>query len=769
MRRALPLLAAVAVATTGVLLSHPASSAPPPAVTFGVPRLADPIHVYGEPDIAVAPSGSVHVSGPQGTGVQRSIWNVSVDGGDSYRIVDDMRFNDGAAVNCDEVACPSKSTLGPGGGDTEIYVSKDGRVFYNDLWALACFTAGTTTDDGKTVDSNPNGCSQDGFANADRQWMAAFDPSPSDKTISPYTGPTPLLYMSYNGPRVDMSTDGVDYSRTAGTFKGIQDANVIVDQHTGDFLTVTGSNSELDLAIGEPDADGKLTFRYNTAADDLPHSPGVLFPVLAQDTARNVYIVWTESVTYQVFYVSASAADGWTKWTKPRQISRPPTTRNVFSWATAGGPGMLDVAWYGTTDDIVRPDDQKNQVWNLWFAQVDHANTAAPHSVQVQASPHPMHYNDICLAGTGCIASVGNRNLADFFKIVLGNDGRARIVYADTSNRLMEGANTGDGADHAGGPVDTVITQATGLDAWTGKPLVPLDSATPVGGTDDPAGDALWQPLGGTEVGGADITNVAMTHDGDNLVIKVGIREGRLSDAAVAAGAPFAQLVVRWQVKGTPEGGDPIYYAEVEEPAGAPVATAAAGAARTVDLCSVSACKPNYVVYPGPGEGTNVTATYGDQAYTITVPLSAIGSPDDATLFEEVETHVAAEPKTAAVPDTKLNAFPDEVPTVMDATRTFNYRLGASGVAHPVAKVAAIQRAGCSVAGSTGGTSAGNDGHLPSCLAATPAKGSGGSGSSGGSKSGDKLATTGLSPVLPVTAVVLTGLVAVVVRRRRAA
>jgi hypothetical protein len=715
----------------------------------------------------------VHVSGPQGTGVQRSIWNLSVDGGDSYRIVDGVRFNDGSPVDCNNPGCPSKATAGPGGGDTEIYITKNGRVFYNDLWALACFSAGTTADEGKTVDSNADGCSQDGLANADRQWMAAFDPAPSDHTVSPYTGPKPLLYMSYNGPQVDMTTDGLDYSKSAGQFKQITDANVIVDQHTGDFLTITGAGNALQLAIGTPDETGKLTFDYNDIAD-TDNPPGVLFPVIAQDTDRNLYAVWTESGSYQVFYSWASAADGWKKWSKVVKVSKPPTTRNVFSWATAGGPGMLDVAWYGTTDDIQSPDDKKDQVWNLWFAQVDHANTTAPHVTQVKASPHAMHYSDICLAGTGCIASVGNRNLADFFKIVLDNAGRARIVYADTSNRLMEGANAGDNVDHAGGPVDTVITQSTGLNAWTGKPLTPLESTNPVGGVTDPINDALWQPLGGTGVGGADITHVDMTHDGSNLVIKVGLREGRLSDAATAVQAPFAQLVLRWQVKGTPTTGDPIYYAEVEEPAGAATATAAAGAARTVDLCSVSACKPNYVVYPGPGEGTNVTATFADQTYTITVPLSAIGNPDATTLMEEVEAHVAAEPKTAAVPDNKLNAFPDEVPTVIDATRTWNYRLGASGVALPVPKVAAVQRAGCSIAGSTGGTAAGNDGSLAACNAVLGTKETGGGGSSGGSGGGSgggtpPLASTGLAPVIPVAGLVLAGIVAVFLRRRRAA
>jgi hypothetical protein len=780
MRRVLPALALAAVATGAVIVT-PAASVPPPPVTFGVPRIADPIHVYGEPDIAVGPTGSVHVSGPQGTGVQRSVWNLSADGGDTFRVVDDVRFNDGAAYSCDVTFCPSKSTLGPGGGDTEIYVTRDNQAFYNDLWALTCFAAATTKDEGKTVASRADGCSQDGLANADRQWMAAYDPAPSDRTVSPYQGPTPVVYMAYNGPQVDMTTDGLDYTTSAGQYKGNTGANWIVDQHTGDVMTVTHTGRILQLAIGEPDEAGKLTFDYNEATDERPNSPGLLFPTISQDTDRNVYIVWTEDTSYQVFYTWASASDGWTKWAPVRQISKPPARVNVFSWSTSGGPGMLDVAWYGTPDEVASPDDQEHQTWFLYFAQVDHANTTKPHMVQVQASPHPMHYDDICLAGTGCVASVGNRNLADFFKIVLDNDGRARIVYADTSNRLME-VETEEGADHAGAPVDTVVTQSTGLDAWTGKPLAPLESTDPVGGVTDPAGDALWQPLGGEPMGAADITQATLSKDGDNLVVKVALKEGRLSDVAAAATAAAAQLVVRWQVAGTPTEGDPIYYAQVEELTGSPTPEFTAGPARTVDLCSVSACKPNYVVYPStPDPTSGVTGEFADQTYTITVPLSLVGDPSDDTVLEEVSVHVAAEPVSSNAPPTKVEKFVDEVPVVVDATRTWNYTLGATGLGAPMPVFPAVQRDGCSVGGSTGGTAAGNDGSLGACNVAgprRPGKGSGSGGGSGGGNGGgsgrgeaggDDLATTGLDPVLPAGALLATAAFLTVRRRRRRA
>ena len=45
-----------------------------PPIAFEVPSVVDPIHTNGEPDVAVDPFGRVFVSGPTGTGTQRSTW-----------------------------------------------------------------------------------------------------------------------------------------------------------------------------------------------------------------------------------------------------------------------------------------------------------------------------------------------------------------------------------------------------------------------------------------------------------------------------------------------------------------------------------------------------------------------------------------------------------------------------------------------------------------------------------------------------------------------
>src|SRR5213078_4157888 len=205
----------------------------------------------------------------------------------------------------------------------------------------------------------------------------------------------------------------------------------------------------------------------------------LLFPVLTQDSARNLYAVWAvgdssdvdctnpgTSQCFHVYYSYASAADGWTAWSAPKQVDQAPSQTGVFPWAQGGGPGILDVVWYGT-DQRINPSDQKNQAWDVYFQQITQANTAKPDLHQVKATPHPMHYNDICLLGTGCITATGNRNLADFFQVNIDADGRARIVYDDTSNGLIQSTfaplpGFNGVVDHSGAPLVTVATQSTG-------------------------------------------------------------------------------------------------------------------------------------------------------------------------------------------------------------------------------------------------------------------------------------------------------------------
>jgi hypothetical protein len=748
-RRSAVLFAASVCAALAAAAALPAAAGSSGAAPgFGVPRIVDPIHVYGEPDIAQNPkTGAIHASGPQGTGTQRSIWNVSVDDGDSYRIVQNVPLDAYPSG-----IIPTKSLIAPGGGDTEVEIAHNGRAFFNDLYDLACFAAITTTDDGATTSTaNPDGCSDPG---ADRQWIALYDPA-GQKSISAYKGPTPLAYMEYTGQVngndvVSSSTDGTDYSHHAGDFAN--DSNhtpnhtpIIVDQYTGDVLgmtTATSKGNDLALVTGKPDANGDLTFTSTDVAKNLAGDPQTLFPVLTEDTARTLYAVWVDHTTYRVWYTYSKvdpSGTSWTHWSAPKVLSRAPANVNVFPWAAAGGPGILDVAWYGTSKTMAQlgsagPSARVDQRWDLYFSQLTSADGSSPNVQQLQAAPHAMHYNDICLLGTLCISGAGNRNQADFFKLIIGKDGRARIVYTDSSNRLSQTVNNDTAADHQGAALDTVVTQERGVNAWTGAPLTARESTAPRSSITDPSGDALFKPLGGTNVPSADITGLKLTRDGSNLVIKVTTAKGTLADAAQAAATPFAELTVRWQM------GDTLYHAGVEEDAVTGTPRFYAGQTKSTDLCSVSGCKPNYLTYdaaPAPNAQQidgSVSGT-GPTTYTLNVPLAAIGNPSKSRVLEEVMGFVTVSPQTVSKPLDNVTAFADIVPLQIEGTKTFNFAGTAAGAT--------------SGSGSSGGNGS-----------------NGGNGSSNGGTG--SLAATGLATAIPVGAVVLLLSGLALLRRSRA-
>jgi hypothetical protein len=209
-----------------------------------------------------------------------------------------------------------------------------------------------------------------------------------------------------------------------------------------------------------------------------------------------------------------------------------------------------------------------------------------------------------------------------------------------------------------------------------------METTAPVPGVTDPAGDARFKPLGGTNVPSADIKDLHMSVANGNLVISATTAGGLLSDAAVAAAVPFAELVVRWQSD------DTLYHAAVEMPAGAPAAGAVffAGTTKSVDLCSVSGCKPNYLVYNAPPQdgtakinGTVNTSVPGQTTYTFTVPLSV--TPTRSGLFEEAMGFVTVSPVSYAKPQDNALAFADEVPLQIEGTKTFNFAEGAQAPA----------------------------------------------------------------------------------------
>ncbi|HKN56999.1 MAG TPA: hypothetical protein VJX66_31210, partial [Amycolatopsis sp.] len=552
-----------------------ASAASSSGIGFQVPTVVDPIHTNGEPDVAIDVQGRVFVSGPTGTGTQRSTWFGSVDGGQTFRVMAQKT--------------PPNPVIGipapaPGGGDTDINFDRSGKQYFTDLYALTCLRVAVTgpTNSGAAdqEDIYPGGCA--GIPGADRQWLAVYDPPPGTPNQSAYKaagGQTPLIYLEFNnvvgpgpngGAQWNKSTDGLafvngtgDEVPATGSIGAVYspfgpDGYPAIDQVTGKVFQAAGCRMSngctangIFLNIGTPDATGTLHFLDATGtgqdltklikiADTPTGSPDTLFSVLSIDSARNLILVWCISSNTpsqrQVFVSAASAASGWTSWTTPVQVSDGSTGTgdavNVFPWIKAGGPGRADAVWYGQ-DKNVDPSSQSGQAWNVFMSQVVFpTNTAggvtgaAPTKTLVKVTPHPMHYNDICLMGTGCIESQGNRNLADFFVITIDATGAAEIVYDDTSNGLIQTAGglvTPPGfVDHPGAGVITIARQSSGLGLFGTAVTGP--SNAPVGGLTDTSGDALFPVIGGNVQRGMDILGSSMQLSADGGTLNVTTR-----------------------------------------------------------------------------------------------------------------------------------------------------------------------------------------------------------------------------------------------------
>src|SRR5206468_3005571 len=106
--------------------------------------------------------------------------------------------------------------------------------------------------------------------------------------------------------------------------------------------------------------------------------------------------------------------------------------------------------------------------------------------------------------------------------------------------------------------------------------------------------------IGGTNVPGMDVISSSFQLSLNGQTLRVTLKVADLAHPDMTAGAVPGTLdldyVTRWQM------GNTIYYAAMQNTA-ANQPSFYAGAAQSVDLCSVSACFPHIITYPEAGLG----------------------------------------------------------------------------------------------------------------------------------------------------------------------
>jgi hypothetical protein len=369
-----------------------------------------------EPRIVHDVLGNYYVAAIQGVPGGIDVWKSSNGGGNFSYLGQPDGVQIGATLGADGV--------GLGGGDEDIAVSPSGIVYASSLW-LGSATQSTSFNGGTTWVSNP--FSSD-LPLVDRQWIAPHGNKElylTTKQLGADLNGTVTLYVAKsfdNGvtwPQVTPVT-----TPEVGVQPGDQ-GNITVDQNNGNVYTVFIDSHDNIVWLARSSDGGKTWMLKQVFSAPAGTNLANIFPTVAVDSASNVFVVFCNGTNV---FLTASKDQG-ASWTAPVRVNNGAASKTAMGpWVTAGGPGRVNIAFWGTSNSDANSTTAQWQVFN---AQSRNATDAIPTITQVAATPI-MHVGPICNQGLNCAS--GTRNLAEYFAPDIGLNGEALIVYPDDKN-----------------------------------------------------------------------------------------------------------------------------------------------------------------------------------------------------------------------------------------------------------------------------------------------------------------------------------------------
>ncbi len=642
------------------------------SVTFTPATVVDPILFGGEPGLKLDPTkdGRSFVDWPVSSRQNIGVLYRSTDGGLTYT----KRYQDPA----DLVATGGPACIGRqvpfcaagGGGDTEVNINPTNGILYmGSQEVLVNQAVGTSFDHGDTFPLlSTDALVGKTATGVDRQWLASRKG-------------TKDVYLAYHVPIVG---EYINHSSNAGA-TGSWDTPPVpqipnVTQSGSFVLDNSGGVHDGAMYVGYLSSGFKVGVSTDGAKTFAVHAvPGSgharNFTVLQIDSKGNLYATWVDDNTQKTM-LSTSKADAGanrkspgSQWSEPVVVSSSALNVTIFSNLAAGDPGRIGIGYYGTSAKAKTPDDvQKGKGgWTPYVAtsfnalcQWDKHPCAAPLFHESPIAHHLNQDDNICTAGTACLATGGNRNLLDYFSLSLDKQGHLAAVWTDTTNGIGMG-------------FVKVARQATGPSLYAGKPAASLRPR--LNGAADPVGDARY-PIYGAALRTApgypalDLkgTTVALK---DARTLRVTVKVG--STAALGSRFPTAtvdgatllqqaKFLVRWDYRGQ------VYYAGVNVPKGteanASTPTFFSGAVTSATgVLAAGGGTTYYGVSYSPQ--TAATGRVTKDGFVIDVPLSAVGSPRNGARFDSVGSYAMLGPDDRTV---VLNTLP----VVVDSTPTFD-------------------------------------------------------------------------------------------------
>ena len=473
-------LTATPTSGPGAVMAPP--SADPQGLEFSASVMADIQRDEAEPLIEIDPDGVIYTCGPTGTSQAAEYAQVSTDGGDQFHLMGTPprgQFSQGGGGDCGLATGVAKNANG-------TYT-----LAYTGLSGLVNFTTATSDDNGRTLDASPTSESVPGV---DRQWMVFSDAS------------TVFLNFNQQAPRavtVQKSTNGgLSYTAPVSvspnpSFPGPMRSMPAALNPAQNGMPVVyypwTSGTAVNMAVSLDNGTSWNNCLGVTAQGD----PSQSFPVADNDLEGNIYLGYTDSANWGAYVSYAPNAEllnctggtsaGFTStmaFTEPFLANRGEVVTTIFPWLVAGGAkGRVAMTYIGSKTPGSPGDLSLFHTWHIYVSQSLNMDTDARDFAQVQASSHPMYYDQICLDGLGCSINGGDRSMADFYAIDLNPKNGELVIVFNTTHKAPRGA-----VGQVASPL--VIRQIAGpsnlggMVENAGRKVIRDSSA-------DPAGDAL--------------------------------------------------------------------------------------------------------------------------------------------------------------------------------------------------------------------------------------------------------------------------------------
>jgi hypothetical protein len=730
-------LALLAVTVTLLTRSTPAAhAASASAIRFSHAVVVDQQHPGFEPDVKVAPNGTVFTSVPFGFSTTESfVWN-SLDSGNSYQFVPG------------NIATTGKQSTCFGGGDTDLYVDGKGSLYFSDLQGLTNISNSRSDDGGKTWSTT---CAGAPNTPDDRMWFAGTgshadgnlnlyqDYDVSGGSVSPNGANNTLVEtLSHDGaspfqPVVNTSPDstciGTSVHDCVTGNEGIS-GNQVVDPATGHvFIAHTtlennssGGTPGVRIAEGaitqgtpptatwseSPNLDGPLC--PNPSCVDSNGNPeeiaGENFATIARDSAGYLYVTFTAgpldhnsgdanfgalSAPEQIYVVHslepATISDpSKVTWSAPQRITGGGASAgtNTFPWITAGSDGRVAVAYYHTNEVSEQgPCASGSGTCTLygasslsnaeWSVQMGQSLNAHSSSATYSTSNVSEAYvKQGSICTNGLGCATGGDRSLGDF-LEVGIDNQGAAVVS----YVFDTSQDTSAGENAGPEVISRQISGPSLLASAGTVSQGAGPGIPMGSAGDPTGDALYSANGTRTPAGddLDLTGASLANgSGHTLIAKINVKS--LSSLAVnpaTSGGTDASWILRWtDVVPGTVGNGHIYYAGMDSNGGSGKPSFFVGDTSAIPPPGNQADHTKYITYPQTKKLSSSQASYDSKTGVITMHIPLSDVGNPA--YGTVLYSGTAFSATSSSPQSSTTLF-----NLIDATTPFELVIGPPG------------------------------------------------------------------------------------------